>query len=158
MFTALTKGTVAAQGVAETNETIDGVALWLPPGRDLGFWSMVRSGFALPRFAMRLPASDRKRMMAVLRQFDDLKKARMPDPHWYVAAIGVDPARQGSGLGSKLMRAGMERADRENTATYLETETEANIGFYERLGFEVIEEVVAVGLGLPIWLLIRRPA
>ena len=156
MFTALAKATVASRGVAQTTRGMDAVALWLPPGKDLGFWSMVRSGFALPRFAMGLPASDRNRMMAVLRQLEDLKKALMPDPHWYVAAIGVDPAQQGAGLGSRLMRAGMAWADRENAAIYLETEAEANVGFYEHLGFEVVEQVTAAGLDLPIWLMVRR--
>ena len=119
---------------------------------------MLRSGFALPLFATRLPASDRRRMMAVLRQVDERKKALMSDPHWYLAAIGVDPAKQGGGLGSRLMRSGIERADRGNVAIYLETEAEGNVGFYEHLGFEVVDEVTAAGLDLPIWLMVRRAA
>ena len=155
MFTAVIKSTVAARGVAEANQTIDAIALWLPPGKDLGFWSMLRSGFALPRFATRLPAPDRRRMMAVLRQLDERKKALMSEPHWYLAAIGVDPAKQGGGLGSRLVRSGIARADRENAAIYLETEAESNVGFYERLGFEVVDEITASGLDLPVWLMVR---
>jgi GNAT superfamily N-acetyltransferase len=157
MFTAVTKATVAARGVAQTTSGIEAVALWLPPGKDLGFWSMVRSGFALPRFAMRLPAPDRSRMMAVLQQLEERRKTLMPNPHWYLAAIGVDPARQGAGLGSRLMRVGMALADRENAAIYLETETEANVGFYQHLGFEVVQQITALGLDLPIWLMVRHP-
>lgn len=157
MFTGLTKTTVAARGLAETTPGIDAVALWLPPGKDFGFWAMVKSGFALPRFAMSLPAPDRNRMMAVLRQLGKRKKALMPDPHWYLAAIGVDPERQGEGLGSTLVKAGIRRADHENTSVYLETETAGNVGFYQHLGFEVLEQVTAAGLDLPVWLMIRRP-
>ena len=40
---------------------------------------------------------------------------------------------------------------------YLETETEDNVGFYQHLGFEVIEQVTAVGLDLPVWLMLRPP-
>ena len=129
-----------------------------PPGKDIGFWAMVKSGFALPRFAMSLSAADRKRMMSVLRQMEKRKKALMPDPHWYLSAIGVAPERQGEGLGTTLVRAGIARADRENTPIYLETETEGNVGFYRHLGFEVVEQVSVEGLGLPVWLLTRWPA
>ncbi len=157
MFAGLTKAIVAAQGVAETTPSVDAVALWLPPGKEIGLWAMVRSGCALPRFAMSLPAQDRKRMMAVLRQLGERKKALMPDPHWYLAAVGVDPERRGEGLGSTLVRAGIRRADHENASVYLETETESNVGFYQHLGFEAIEEITATGLGLPVWLMMRRP-
>jgi ribosomal protein S18 acetylase RimI-like enzyme len=157
MFTGLTKMTIAARGFAETTRGIDAVALWLPPGMDLGLWAMVKSGFALPRFAMSLTGPDRKRMMAVLRQFEQRKKALMPDPHWYLSAIGVDPDRQREGLGSTLVQSGIRRADHDNTAVYLETETEGNVGFYRHLGFELIEQVTATGLGLPVWLMIKRP-
>jgi len=156
MFAALTKTTVAAQGLAETTSGIDAVALWLPPGKDTGFWAVAKSGFALPRFAMGLPAQDRNRMMAVLRQLEERKKALMPDPHWYLAAIGVDPERQGEGLGSALVWAGIHRADKEGASVYLETETEGNVGFYQNLGFEVLEQTTAVGLDLPLWLMLRR--
>jgi len=36
MFTALIRTTVVAKGVAEKTPGMEGVALWLPPGRDMG--------------------------------------------------------------------------------------------------------------------------
>lgn len=158
MFTALTKATGAARGLAEATPDIDGVALWLPPGKDIGFWPMVKSGFALPRFVMSLPAPDRKRMMAVLRQLEERKKALMPDPHWYLSAIGVDPKRQGEGLGSTLVRSGLHRAEADHTPIYLETQTAGNVGFYQYLGFEVLEQITAAGLNLPLWLMRHPPS
>lgn len=158
MFTAVTAATVAGGGVADTTPDIDAVALWLPPDRDLGLRSLVSSRFALPRFAMRLDAPDRKRMMAVLRQLGRRKKALMPEPHWYLSALGVVPERQHAGLGSCLLRSGISRAEREGAPIYLETETAANVRFYERLGFETREQVTASGLGIPIWLLVREPS
>jgi ribosomal protein S18 acetylase RimI-like enzyme len=157
MFTAVTRATVAAHGLAEATPGFDAVALWLPPRKSMGFRAMVKSNFALPRFVMSLPAADRKRMMAVLRQLEERKKALMPDRHWYLAAVGVDPERQGEGLGSTLVRAGIHRADQENTPIYLETEVEDNLDWYQLFGFEIIEQVIATGLGLPVWLMIRRP-
>ncbi len=157
MFTALAKTTVAAGGLAETTPGIYSVALWLPPGKGFGFWTTVKSGFALPRFAMRMPAPDRKRMMAVVRQLEDRKKALMPEPHWYLSAIGVHPEHQGEGRGTALVRSGIRSADHDNAPIYLETETEGNVDFYRHLGFEVIEQVTAAGLGLPVWLM-KRPS
>ena len=158
MFTALTKATVAARGVAETSQELSAVALWLPPGRNVGFGAMVKSRFALPRFALALPADDRKRMLAVLSQLEERKKALMPNPHWYLAAVGVSPDRQGEGLGSALVRSGLRKADMGNVSVYLETETEDNVRFYAHLGFNVIEQVTAAGLDLPVWLMTRLPA
>lgn len=155
MFAGLTKTTAAANGVAETTPGSEAVALWLPPGKGLGWWPMVRSGMAMPRFVMTLSSHDRRRMMAVLRQGDQRRRELMPNPHWYLEALGVDPERQGVGLGSALVRAGMQRADRDQTPVYLETETESNVRFYEHLGFDVVEQTIAAGLNLPLWLMVR---
>lgn len=155
MFTGLAKTTTAAGGVAETTPGLDAVALWMAPGKELGWWPTVKSGLAIPRFVMTLSSRDRRRMMAVLRQGDQRRKELMPNPHWYLEAIGVDPERHGAGFGSALVRAGMRRADRDQAPIYLETETEGNVGFYEHLGFDVVEQTVAAGLNLPLWLMVR---
>lgn len=157
MFTALAKTTAAASGVAETTTGLEAVAFWLRPGRDIGWRAMVKTGMVMARFTMTLPGEDRRRMMAVLRQLDQRRKQLMAGPHWYLTAIGVEPERQGQGFGSALVRSGMTRADREVAPIYLETETQDNVGYYQHLGFDVIEQTVARGLGLPIWLMIYHP-
>lgn len=156
MFSALVKTTAAAHGVVETTHQLEAVAVWLPPGKELGWWPMVRSGMPMARFVMALPGRDRRSMIAVLRQLDQRRKELMPEPHWYLQAIGVEPEHQGTGFGSALVRAGISRADRDKTPIYLETETEANVAYYEHLGFGVVERTIATGLNLPIWLLTRR--
>ncbi len=157
MFTALSKTTLAAGGIVEVTPGVSGAAVWMSPGRSEGLWAMLRTGFALPRFAMGLPARERRLMLALHQQFDDRRNDLMPSPHWYLSAVGVDPSRHGQGLGSALVRSGMGHADRDGRPMYLETETEANVRFYERLGFEILDETVATGLGLPVWLMSRHP-
>lgn len=157
MFTALAQAVSAARGVTETTSGFEAVALWLPPGREIGFRATLRSGFALPRFVMGMPSDERKRMMTVLRQLGERRRELISEPHWYLPAVGVEPESQGRGLGSALMRSGISRADQEGTPIYLETETEYNVGYYERLGFQVVEQMAAVGLGVPIWAMIHRP-
>ena len=157
MFTALTRATIAARGVAEKTPLLEGAALWLPPARDIGLWAMVRSGLAMPRFVMSLTKQDRKQMMVVLSQLGQRRKTLMPEPHWYVSAVGVDPQHQGKGLGSTLMRHGITRADRGEMPIYVETEVQENVDFYQQLGFEVIEVLNPEGLDIPLWLMARRP-
>lgn len=94
-------------------------------------------------------------MINVLRQTEQRRRDLMPRPHWYLEAIGVEPDHQGAGLGSALVRAGIARADRDKTPVYLETETEGNVGYYEYLGFGVVDQIVATGLDLPLWMMTR---
>ncbi len=158
MFTGLIKATVAARGVAEKTPELRGVALWLPPGRDIDAWATVRSGFAMTRFVMALPNRDRKRMMTVLGEVAERRKALVPEAHWYLAAVGVDQEHQHRGHGSALLRHGIRRADRDDAPIYLETETEANATFYQRLGFDVVDEFTPTVLDVPMWLMVRRAA
>ncbi|HEX7927211.1 MAG TPA: GNAT family N-acetyltransferase [bacterium] len=56
-------------------------------------------------------------------------------PHYYVWFLGVDPARQGHGLGEALMRAVLARYDTEGVPSYLENSNPRNTRLYERLGY-----------------------
>ena len=71
-------------------------------------------------------------------------------------AIGVDPEFQGEGLGTALMRHGIDRAVGDGAPVYLETLTEANVEFYRHLGLEVVGEYATNALPIPIWLMARK--
>ncbi len=157
MFIGATKMTMFAGGFPERTNGFEAVALWLPPGRDIGPMAMLRSSPTSVRWAFARPKVDVRRMTRVLKQFDQKKKQLMPEPHWYLMAIGVDPDHQGEGHGSTLVRAGIEKADRDGKMIYLETETEQNVGFYQNLGFEVLDEMTLTDLDIPFSLMIRRP-
>ena len=78
------------------------------------------------------------------------------DPHLYLGVLGVDPARQGSGVGSALLVPGLELCDREGLAAYLETGRERNLAFYGRHGFRVTESI-RLPAGPQVWLMRRDP-
>ncbi len=59
-------------------------------------------------------------------------------PHWYLSMLGVDPARQGRGLGSALLKHTLSRVDDEHAVAYLESSNMKNVPLYERHGFEVM--------------------
>jgi ribosomal protein S18 acetylase RimI-like enzyme len=85
-------------------------------------------------------------------------EARYPKlPHRYLYLVGVHPGRQGGGLGSALVRAGLEACDRDRVPAYLESSKERNVPLYERHGFRVVERL-ELGRGAPpMWLMWRDP-
>jgi GNAT superfamily N-acetyltransferase len=60
-----------------------------------------------------------------------------PEPHWYLAWIGVDAAMQGRGLGHELMTNCLQVVDADSTPVYLDNTNPRNVAFYERHGFRV---------------------
>lgn len=83
------------------------------------------------------------------RVFHHLDALHPRTPHWYVAALGVDPAEQRSGLGRALVASLCARADADGAFSYLETDRPENVVFYECAGFAVIGESRC--LGVRIW-------
>ena len=122
--------------VACDGARIAGVAVWFPPG----IWSGTEVG-ALPGY---LRAFGRR--LNVCSRFTSVAVRTHPRerPHWYLAAIGVDPSRKGRGVGAALLRSRLERCDKESVAAYLESSNPENVPLYEHFGFQVTGE-----LGLP---------
>jgi len=50
--------------------------------------------------------------------------------------LGVMPEFQGKGIGSKLVREGLERARRQHTAVCLDTYTDKDVAHYLHWGFQ----------------------
>jgi ribosomal protein S18 acetylase RimI-like enzyme len=87
-----------------------------------------------------------------------MTEARYPRvPHRYLYLVGVRPECQGGGLGSALIRAGLEACDRDGLPAYLESSKERNVPLYERHGFRVVERL-ELGRNAPsMWLMWRDP-
>lgn len=158
MFAALARTSMAAGGHATTVDGHRGAALWLPPGRGTRIGAMVRSRFAMPRMMLRMSRGESRSLLAMVTELDKRHAALVPEPHWYLWVVGVEPRLHGQGLGTLLVRDGLARADRDGTPAYLETETAGNVSYYEGLGFVVVEELVAAGVGVPLWLMLRQPS
>jgi predicted N-acetyltransferase YhbS len=76
---------------------------------------------------------------------------------WYLDQIGVDPARQGEGIGGALIRFGLDRARADEVPAFLETAIAANVGYYERFGFRVTVHGDAPLEGPHIWFMRWEP-
>ncbi len=86
-----------------------------------------------------------------------LKKVHPTGPHWYLAGIGTDPPRQGTGVGTALIRPMLERCDRDGIGAYLETQKATNVPYYERFGFRVTGEIDPPRGAPHMWLMWREP-
>jgi GNAT superfamily N-acetyltransferase len=127
-----------------------GAAVWARPGE----WEMPPlEGL---RFVARLLPMVRTRIGTLARGWGRIDRLHPKEPHWYLAILGTEPAAQGRGIGSALMRPVLDDCDRNGVGAYLESSKEANLAFYARHGFRVTGE-----LDLPdgprIWPMWRDP-
>ena len=92
------------------------------------------------------------------RTFDifELLDANHPqDPHYHLQFIGVHPECQGAGIGSALLRAVLDRCDREGAAAYLEADERSKL-LYLKHGFEASGEL-RLPKGPSFWPMWRAP-
>ncbi len=79
-------------------------------------------------------------------------------PYWYLEVVGVEPATQGLGVGTRLLEPVLAQADEVGQRCYLETMTERNVSWYGTLGFEVVRGGVTFSPGgPPNWTMLRHP-
>lgn len=117
--------------------TTDGsaAALWVPPGKVVP--PIGRQLAALPLLA----AAAGRRIGEAGRTFETAQRLHPKEPFWYLIAIGTVPEMQGTGRGSLLLRSRLTVVDQAALPAYLESSNEANIPFYNRHGFEVVNSL-----------------
>jgi ribosomal protein S18 acetylase RimI-like enzyme len=154
VFGALTRHHHLSRGgveVAGVGSDIGAAALWDPPGG----WrhTTAEQVRAAPGLLLAFGRALRRGQQA-----EELMQRNHPEePHWYLAVIGSDPEVRGTGQGQALMRSRLDRCDAEHAPAYLESSNPANIGYYQRFGFEVTGEIVLPDGGpsmFPMW---RQP-
>ncbi len=136
-------------------DEIFGVATWLPPGAfPLSLRRQLRVLPDMVRILATAPRSTRW-----LLQFTSSVTGQHPEqPYWYLENVGVEPAAQGLGIGTRLLEPVLSLADAAGQSCYLETQTERNVAWYRKLGFEVRDsEVSFTPGGPPNWTMFRHP-
>lgn len=138
------------------SEELEGVAVWLPEKyAETDGWPAMRAGaFWIP---FRVDTSSMKRLAAVGRYTSSQRRKHLPGPHRYLALLGVSPEHQRKGYGRRLLRPMLDRLDRENLPAWLDTETEENVRYYERIGFEVRDDHVIPEINVRMWGMCRLP-
>ncbi|SRR6266542_3406064 len=136
-----------------TEDVVLGIARWLPPGRPtVHVGPMLRALVATP---MRVREAT-SRFFAYGRAVEAMREEAVPEPHWYLAGIGVEPTRQREGIGSALITPGLEAAAAAGLPAALLTNSDRNLSFYRRHGFEVVHEGRTPEDGPRAWMM-RRP-
>jgi len=158
----ITKDGIFYGEVYSPTERIEGVAKWLPPGKEhMGIWRTIRSGGLKMGGALAKQKDGRRlsprKIQAVTDAISKIHMKLMKEPHWYLANIGVAPEHQGKGYGSKLTKPMLERIEKMGYPVFLETNFEGNVGLYEHLGFEVIDESKILDTEIINWAMIRKP-
>lgn len=141
-------------GEVHTTPALRGVVCWVAPGKNkLTPYRVLRTG--LTPITVRFG-------LAAYRRFDinqayvyKMHTQHAPKDHWYLWAIGVDPASQGKGIGSALMKPVLTKASASGTPCYLETHNTRNVRFYEKHGFRVVSEGDVPKGGPHVWALVR---
>jgi ribosomal protein S18 acetylase RimI-like enzyme len=145
---------VTAADVWTTSGVVRGAARWLPPGRPpMRVGPTLRALVTTP---IRLGSAITP-FFAYGRAVEALRAEAMPEPHWYLAGIGVDPAEQRRGIGAALLQPGLAAAARGALPAVLLTNNEDNLPFYERHGFEVVREDRTPKGGPKAWAMVKRP-
>ena len=133
---------------AYTTQRCEGAALWLPPGTEPDEETM---GAILESTTDPAIRDD---VMGVLQGMDEYHPHDVPC--WYLPLIAVDPAYQGQGFGSALMKHALQRCDEDGVTAYLESSNPRNMSLYERHGFETVGRI-QVGASPPVHAMIRAP-
>lgn len=145
-----------AHGEVHTTPGLDGVACWLSPGNTkTTFPRIVTSGMILA--PLQLGPAGFRRLVDLTSYMDALHERLMPEPHRYLWLLGVEPSSKGQGIGGRLLRPVLERADAVGQPCYLETQNADNLKFYEKHGFELADAGKLPGRELQVWAMIRQP-
>ncbi|MFW5775456.1 MAG: GNAT family N-acetyltransferase [Chitinivibrionales bacterium] len=142
--------------VYATSENLEGIAAWIP-GRlaDMALWRIILSGAIGPGLRMGFRPSRKMNPSFELLQRD--RRTHMDGkPYVYLQIVGVATRFQGQGFGGKLIRALLEKCDRDKLPVYLETETEDNVRMYQRYGFKLLQQITLPNFGLPMWEMVRE--
>jgi ribosomal protein S18 acetylase RimI-like enzyme len=148
-FAAIAIDAFADSALVMTEPEIRAGAIWQAPRpAALGFTRQIR-------VLAKLVGLTRSGLRRAARLGELMSRHHLREPHWYLAVLGTDPDAQRTGLASAVLAPVLERCDREQIPSYLESSKAANIPFYNKHGFEVVDELRIPG-GPSLWPMVRR--
>ncbi|MGH2539345.1 MAG: GNAT family N-acetyltransferase [Actinomycetota bacterium] len=135
---------IADQDVIWEAGDADGFAVWIPAG---AADDMFESDAAVRAQLAPLTDDDGERYELLWTWIEE----RVPEDVWYLDALGVEPGKQGAGIGSALIRHGLAAAALASVDAFLETGQERNVAYYERFGFRIVDHGSPTPDGPHIW-------
>ena len=153
LFRSAIGATLAGGRVDTTAGAVRGIALWIPPGD-----ALLAVNHAAQRSLLTVPFRLRSawgRFRDYTRWNYDVQRRACAGPALFLSGLGVEPACWGNGIGGALLEAGIAREP--GVPAVLLTNSERNLRFYERHGFEVVLDE-PMPQGLPTWAMVRPPS
>ncbi len=132
----------------------DGCAVWRRPGEHE--FPLLKQLRLFPAFVRIMGLSRIPSGLKLLDAMDKVHGRLAPEPHFYLFVLGVEPTRQGQGMGGRLLEPVLRKCDREGHRAYLETAQSKNVAFYARHAFTV-REVFERPPWPKLWCMIREP-
>lgn len=147
MFADMIRGWLITKTIWVSDEVV-GFAGWQPPGRPVSDLANLDAATLerpdLAGLLTKLTGEDLPHppeRIEKFKAFGALAAQNTPEEeHWYLSLLGAHPDWQRQGVGTQLLHVGFERADHDGLGVYLETETEANVAYYQHQGFGVRTE------------------
>jgi RimJ/RimL family protein N-acetyltransferase len=131
-----------------TTDDFRGANLELPPERGEATIPLSALIGLVRVFGRRLPRASRTQNF--------LERNQPQESHYYIRYVGVATRFQGQGLGTALLRATLDRCDRDGVPAYIEASSERSAALYKRLGFVHLGEL-RVPDGPVLWPMRRPP-
>jgi len=154
LFTPIVRYALAHGEGYTTGDTLEGAALWLPPGETTPTSEGIGQA-GIGEAAQELGAEIMGRLGNLTAYLETLHAQVMPEPHWRLFFLGVEPERQGQGIGGALIQPMLARMDTAGEPCYLETFEARTIPFYERHGFRVVTESDLPESAVHVWTMRR---
>jgi len=141
--------------VYATSPNLEGVAVWLPSDNTrMTMWRAIRSsGLSM---LLKVGKKNLSPLTSLGAYLSSIHKRCAPFRHWYLVGLGVDPAHQGKGHASTLLKAMFARIDKEHLPCYLETQNEKNVPIYQHYGFKVVDESTVPDTTVTNWAMLRE--
>lgn len=137
------------------SEKIEGVAVWNHSSKkEITFWRSIRSGFL--GMVSKIKGPERKLFQQYGDEMDTYTRNIIEGEHWFLFILGIDPDSQRNGFGTRLLEPMLDRIDQEGLPVMLDTNKDANLGYYRRFGFDVEKEYKV--LDNQHWGLVRDPS
>jgi GNAT superfamily N-acetyltransferase len=140
-----------------TTGPVEACAIWLSPSAVIARTEERSDRAGVTAVVSTFSDGARARYHAMGQHQRRVREAAPSVPHWHLPFIGVDPARQGLGLGTLLLRAGLSRVDQDGVECRLFNDQPRNVPLYQRYGFEIAVEGDVPDEGPHVWFMRRRP-
>ena len=133
--------TMMKDGIVYSDKERKGFAIWMPEGfsgsKTVPF--LLNGGLKIVK---RAGLSIIGKLLSYENFAMSLKKRFTQHQDWYLYNLSVKPDAQGQGIGKSLVSNMLEFCKAEKIKCYLETNKKSNVGLYQSLGFQCVEDTM----------------